>query len=116
MLYLANIKISKLKYFVKNMYLSSISNNGIRTPFIDVVIKSLLQTLASICPFITEKDKILMELLFYSGIVLISDWKYTKSVGIKKIKFSGLVPAVTAVMSFSLIYSRATSYFDCISV
>ena len=24
-----------------------------------------------------------MELLFYSGIVSINDWKYTKSVGIK---------------------------------
>ena len=35
-----------------------------------------------------------MELLFYSNIVSISDWKYTESVGIK-IKFSGLVSAVT---------------------
>ena len=35
-----------------------------------------------------------MELLFYSSIVSISDWKYTKPVGIK-IKFSWLVPAVT---------------------
>ena len=83
MLYLANFMISKLKYFVQNKYLSSVSNNSIRTPFVDVVIKSLLQTLASICPFITEKDKILMELLFCSGIVSITDWKYTKSVGIK---------------------------------
>ena len=33
-----------------------------------------------------------MELLFYSGIVSISDWKYTVSVGIK---FSWLVPAAT---------------------
>ena len=82
MLYLANFMISKLKYFVQNKYLSSVSNNGIRTPFIDVI-KSLLQTLASICPFITKKGKILMELLFYSGIVSITDWKYTKSVGIK---------------------------------
>ena len=68
---------------MKNKYLLSFSHNGIRTPFIDVVIKSLLQILASICPFITEKDKILMELLPYSSIVSISDWKYTKSVGIK---------------------------------
>ena len=55
MLYLANVMISKLKYFVQNKSLSSVSNNGIRTPFIDVVIKSLLQTLASICSFITER-------------------------------------------------------------
>ena len=54
-LYLANFMISKLKYFVQNKYLSSVSNNDIRTPFIDVVIKSLLQTLASICSFITKK-------------------------------------------------------------
>ena len=40
---------------MQNKYLSSVSNNGIRTPFIDVVINSLLQTLASISPFITEK-------------------------------------------------------------
>ena len=43
MLYLANFMISKL-YFVQNKYLSSVSNNGIRTPFIDVI-KSLLQNL-----------------------------------------------------------------------
>ena len=35
-----------------------------------------------------------MELLFDSGIVSISDWKYTKSVSVK-IKSSWLVPAVT---------------------
>ena len=35
-----------------------------------------------------------MELLFYSGIVSITDWKYTKSVGIKNQVFWA-VPAVT---------------------
>ena len=55
MLYLDNFMISKLRYLVQNKYFSSSSNNGITTPLIDVVIKSLLQTLASICHFITEK-------------------------------------------------------------
>ena len=55
MLYLAKFMISKLEYFVQNKYLSSVSNNGIRTPFTDVVMKSLLQILASISPFVTEK-------------------------------------------------------------
>ena len=39
-----------------------------------------------------------MELLFYSGIVLDSDSRHTKSVGIKKIQFSWLVPAVTQLV------------------
>ena len=83
MLHLANFMTSKL-YFVQNKYLSSVSNNGIRTPFIDVVIKSLLWTLDKhLSLYYLKKGKVLMELLFYSGIVSISDWKYTKSVGIK---------------------------------
>ena len=63
---------------MQNKYLSSVSDNDIRTPFIDVILKSFLQLWASICPL--KKGKILMELLFYSGIVSISDWKDTKSV------------------------------------
>ena len=55
MLYLANFMIFKLKYFVQSKYLSCVSNNGIRTPSINVVAESLLKNLASICPFITEK-------------------------------------------------------------
>ena len=47
--------ISKLRYFFANKHSSKVSNNVIRTPLIDVVIKSLLQTLASVDPFITEK-------------------------------------------------------------
>ena len=30
-----------------------------------------------------KQSKILMKFLFYGGIVSISDWKHTKSVGIK---------------------------------
>ena len=57
MLYLANFMISKLRYFCANKSLSSVSNNGIRRPFLDVFLKSLLQTLASIFPFITKKKQ-----------------------------------------------------------
>ena len=46
--------------------------------------KSLLQTLGKhLCLYYLKKGKILMKLLFYSGIVSISDLKYTKLVGIK---------------------------------
>ena len=54
---------------MQNNYLSSVSNNGIRAPFSDVVIKSLLQTLAIICPFITEKRQITYRVVVFIGVL-----------------------------------------------
>ena len=64
--------------------MSSVSNNGIKIPFIDVVIKYLLQTLGKHFSFYyLQKAKCLWNCCFIEVLYSISDWKYTKSIGIK---------------------------------
>ena len=41
-----------------------------------MLLRSLLQTWQVFVPLLLKKGKIHMELLFYSSIVSISDWKY----------------------------------------
>ena len=56
-------------------------------------------------PLLLEKDKVLMKLLFCSDILSITDWNYTKSVGIKyQVFLAGLCSYIFLIMQTYVAY------------